>query len=117
MTDLAELEHHPRVQRWFQAARYDQDPAEERQRRLALLAEFMEHVGRDPDDLVTHLHRTTKQGHAAFSFKKRDALNVAIDEFVEKRGLAGKDAVVTGNMLRGYFVHNGIFFPSKAWMG
>lgn len=117
MTDLAELENHPRVQRWFQAAGYDQKPAEERQRKLALLAEFMDQVGRDPDDLVTHLHRTTKQGHAAFSFKKRDAINAAIDELVDKRGLTGKEAVVTGNVLRSYFVHNGIFLPSKAWMG
>ena len=117
MTDLAELENHPRVQRWFKATRAENDPAEERQRKLALLAEFCEFIGRDPDDLVTHMLLTNKQGHAAFSFKKRDAVNVAIDEFVEKRGVAGKDAVVTGNMLRGYLVHNGIFLPGKAWTG
>lgn len=117
MTDPDELATHPRVQRWFQGARYDQDPPEERQRKLALLAGFIDQVGLDPDELVTGLHRTTKQGHTAISAKRRDAINAAIEEYVEKQGLTDKDVVVTGNLLRGYLVHNGIFIPGRAWRG
>ncbi len=63
------------------------------------------------------LLRTTKAGDTAISSKRREAMNTVIDEFVEKRGLTGKDAIVTGNTIRGFLVHNGIFIQGRAWRG
>jgi hypothetical protein len=115
--DLSTLEENPQVRRWFESAHFDDDPAEERQHRLVLLGEFCDHTGQSPEELVKGLLRTTKSGGTAISSKRREAMNTTIDEFVEKRGLTGKDAIVTGNTIRGFLVHNGIFIQGRAWRG
>jgi hypothetical protein len=105
------------VRRWFTSARYDDDPVEEQERRLQLLAEFCHYRGQSPDELVSGLLRTTKAGDVAISAKRREAMNTMIDEFVDKAGLSGKEAVVAGNTIRGFLVHNGIFIQGRAWRG
>jgi hypothetical protein len=105
------------VQRWFASARYDDDPPEEREQRYALLAAFCEHTGQTPDELVKGLFRTTKAGDTAISAKRREAMNVAIEEFVKKQGLTGREATVTGNTLRGFLIHNGVFIQGGVWRG
>ncbi|MGH8973455.1 MAG: hypothetical protein ACRD0C_09655 [Acidimicrobiia bacterium] len=103
------------VQRWFASAHYDEDPEEERQHRLALLAEFCDHIGESPDELIAGLLRTTKDGDTAIRAKRREAVNTAIEEFVEKRGDTGREAVVSGNSIRGFMVHNGIMIQGRVW--
>ena len=110
--DIAGL---PTVKRWFESARYNDDPEEERQARLALLAEFCDHIGENPDELVAGLKRTTKDGDTAIRAKRRTAVNDAISEFVDKRGDTGRDAVVNGNVIRGFMVHNGIMIQGPVW--
>jgi hypothetical protein len=105
------------VQRWFASTALRGAPAEERDRRLALLADFCRHTGQSPDELVAGCLRTTKAGDTAISAKRRTAMNAMIDEFVAARGLDGRDAVVTGNTLRSFLVHNGIFIQGRAWRG
>ncbi len=105
------------VQRWFVAGRFENDPEEEKQARLQLLADFCDHRGQSPDELVEGLLRTTKSGDTAISGKRRNETNSSIDEFVDKSGLTGKDAVVTGNQLRSFLVHNGIFIQGRIWRG
>ncbi|MGH8990402.1 MAG: hypothetical protein ACRDYV_16810 [Acidimicrobiia bacterium] len=105
------------VRRWFESARHDDDPDEERRLRLALLAEFCDHIGENPDELVAGLLRTTKDGDTAIRSKRREAVNNAIEEFVEKRGDTGKAAVVGGNTIRGFMVHNGIMIQGRVWRG
>ncbi len=103
------------VRRWFASARYDS--AEEQQPRLQLLTDFCRHTGKSPDELVQGVLRTTKTGDMAISAKRREAMDASIDEFVEKAGLSGKEAVVTGNTIRSFLVHNGIFIQGRAWRG
>lgn len=105
----------PTVRRWFESAHYDDDPEEERQARLALLAEFCDHIGENPDELVAGLLRTTKDGDTAIRAKRRTAVNDAIEEFVDKRGDTGRDSVVNGNAIRGFMVHNGIMIQGRVW--
>jgi hypothetical protein len=112
-----ELAATPQVRRWFESAHYEDDPPEERQQRLALLGEFCDYTGQSPEELVTGLLRTTKAGETAISAKRREAMNGTINEFVEKKGLTGREAVVTGNTLRGFLVHNGIFIQGPVWRG
>ncbi len=113
----AEVANEPMVRRWFESARLDDDPEAEKERRLRLLAEFCDPTGQAPGELVTGLLRTTKAGDTAISAKRRETMNAAIDEFVEKAGLTGKDAVVSGNIIRSFLVHNGIFIQGRAWRG
>jgi hypothetical protein len=107
----------PAIARWFASAGYDKDPAGEQQDRLVLLAEFCRHLGQSPDDLVAGCLRTTKHGDTAISVKGRNAVQAAIDEFVASTGRTGRDAVVAGNTLRGFLIHNGVFIQGPVWRG
>jgi hypothetical protein len=113
-TDLAE---NSAVRRWFESAHLDDIPEEEQTHRLGLLADFCDHTGQQPEELVSGLLRTTKDGDTAISAKRRTAMNTTIDEFVEKSGFTGRDAVVNGNVIRSFLVHNGIFIQGRAWRG
>ncbi len=110
-----ELAENPAVRRWFTSANLDDIPAEDQTHRLALLADFCDHTGQQPEELVAGLLRTTKDGDTAISAKRRTVMNATIDEFVEKSGFSGKDAVVNGNIIRSFLVHNGIFIQGRAW--
>lgn len=105
----------PSVVRWFDSARLHSDSEEEKQLRYRLLADFCDHVGQAPDEIVAGLVRTTKAGESAISGKRRAAMDASIDEFVEKAGFSGRDAIVNGNILRSFLVHNGIFIQGRAW--
>ena len=107
----------PSVVRWFDSARLHSDSDEEKQLRYGLLGDFCDHLGSSPDEIVAGLMRTTKKGEAAISGKRRAAMDASIDEFVEKSGFTGRDAVVNGNIIRSFLVHNGIFIQGRAWRG
>lgn len=107
----------PAVTRWFASTGYDQDPPDEQQDRLALLAGFCRHVGQSPEELVAGCLRTTKNGDTAISAKGRNAIQAAIDAFMAATGRTGRDAVVAGNTLRGFLVHNGVFIQGPVWTG
>ena len=112
-----EIRTAPSVQRWFDSARLHSDSDEEKELRYGLLAGFCEHYGQGPDELAAGLTRVTKSGESAISAKRRKAVDAAIDEFVEKSGFTGRDAVVNGNIIRSFLVHNGIFIQGRAWRG
>jgi len=112
-----ELAENRAVRRWFDSAKLDEIPAEEQTHRLALLADFCDHTGQQPEELVSGLLRTTKDGDTAISAKRRTLMNTTIDEFVEKSGFTGRDAIVNGNIIRSFLVHNGIFIQGRAWRG
>jgi hypothetical protein len=112
-----ELAENPAVRRWFESAKLDEIAAEEQTHRLALLADFCDHTGQQPEELVSGLLRTTKDGDTAISAKRRTIMNTTIDEFVEKSGFTDRDAVVNGNVIRSFLVHNGIFIQGRAWRG
>ena len=112
-----ELAENPAVRRWFTSANLDDLDAESQTHRLALLADFCAHTGQQPEELVSGLLRTTKDGDTAISAKRRTLMNDTINEFVEKSGATGKDAVIKGNIIRSFLVHNGIFIQGRAWRG
>ncbi|HEV7863409.1 MAG TPA: hypothetical protein VGR20_11935, partial [Acidimicrobiia bacterium] len=93
-----ELTDDPAVRRWFESAHLGDIPPDEQTHRLALLADFCEHVAQPPGEMVSGLLRTTKDGDTAISSKRRTIMNASIDEFVEKSGYTGRDAVVNGNI-------------------
>ena len=107
----------PTVVRWFDSAKLHSDSEDEQQLRLKLLGDFCDHYGQSPDELAAGLRRTTKAGDEAISGKRRAIVDAAIDEFIEKSGFTGRDAIVNGNIIRSFLVHNGIFIQGRAWRG
>lgn len=107
----------PAIARWFESAGYDKDPAAEQQERLVLLADFCRHMGQPPDEIVAGCLRTTKHGDTAISAKGRNAIQAAIDQFMAATGRTDRDAVVAGNVLRGFLIHNGVFIQGPIWKG
>jgi hypothetical protein len=116
-TGTAQLAGSPAVRRWFESAGYEADPADEQEARLALLAGFCAQQAKSPDELVAGCLRTTKVGDTAISAKGRNAMQAAIEDFVASTGRAGREAVVAGNLLRGFLIHNGIFIQGPVWRG
>ena len=112
-----DIRNEPSVTRWFESAHLDELTPEEQTHRLALVADFCDHFGQPPDELAAHALRTTKDGDTAISAKKRIAINDSIEEFVAKSGFTGKEAVMNGNIIRSFLVHNGIFIQGRAWRG
>lgn len=107
----------PAVRRWFESAGYDADPPGDQEARLALLDGFCRHQGKSPDELVAGCLRTTKLGETAISAKGRNAVQAVIEEFVASTGRSGREAVVAGNVLRGFLIHNGVFIQGPVWKG
>src|SRR5258705_9939468 len=114
---MTEVTCSPAVQRWFESAGYRADALPDRERRLALLGAFCAQEGKTPDELVGACLRTAKSGGTAISAKGRNAMNTSIDEFVRGQSLNGRDAVVAGNTIRGFLIHNGVFIQGPAWTG
>jgi hypothetical protein len=101
------------VQRWLDKAGYANDPVAEQDRLLGDLAGFCEFTGKSPEELVAGCLRETKAG-TAISTKGRRRMQETIDRYVGERGLTGRDAIVAGNRIRGFLVHNGVFIQGRA---
>ncbi len=108
----------PAVTQWFASARLTSEPPEELQERLELLAGFLAHVGKSADELVEFCFLRKKDtGERFSSVKRRGEVNDWIEEFVAARGWTGKEAVLNGNTLRSFMIHNGALIQGNAWRG
>ncbi len=81
---------------------------------LRLLARFCASLGTTPDELVAQCTRATKSGDTAISAAGRRRTDQAISAFVVAEGAVGRDAIVLGNTLRSFLIHNGIFLQGPA---
>lgn len=102
----------PAVQRWL-AQTGGGTPAE-RAHALEMLERFCAHEGASPDELVARCLRSTKSGGTAISAAGRRGIDQEIRAFVAAEGLVGHQAIVLGNQLRGFLIHNGIFLQGPA---
>ena len=66
-----------------------------------------------PEELVASCLRQTAAG-TAISSKGRLRMQETIERYVAERGLAGREAIVVGNRVRGFLVHNGVFIQGRA---
>ena len=111
--NLAEVEQTPQVRRWLEKAGYHTLPEDERRRYVVHVAQFCTYTGKSPEELVGSC-LLVKEGLTKISIKGRRAMQEAIDNFVAEAGLEGREAIVVGNRIRGFLVHNGIFIQGKA---
>jgi hypothetical protein len=106
------------VKQWFSSARLESEEPERREHRLNLLADFLAHIGKGPEELVEYCFLRKKDtGERFSSVKRRGEVNDWIEQFVADQGWTGKDAVVNGNTLRSFMIHNGALIQGGAWRG
>ncbi|MFD4252739.1 hypothetical protein ACFWQL_23630 [Amycolatopsis thermoflava] len=96
------------VARWrATAGRVDED----------LLADFCQHIGTTPDELVAFCFLCRRDtGERFLSVRRRAVVNTWLDEFVAARGWTGKEAVVRANVVRGFLIHNGVPIQGAVWL-
>lgn len=75
---------------------------------LESICGFCNFTGKTPAELVAACLRSTGEG-TAISTKGRRETQALIDTFVADRGLRGHGAIVIGNHVRGFLIHNGVF--------
>jgi hypothetical protein len=102
-----DFEQCPQVRRWLDGSGYDRQP-HERAAVLDSLRGFCDFTGQTPEELVAACLRSTSQG-TAISAKGRRTMQAMIESYVASRGLRGREAVVVGNHVRGFLIHNGVF--------
>jgi len=102
----------PAVRRWLDQAG-DRGTAE-RMGDVTLLRRFCAAEQTTPDELVARCLRSTKSGDTAISAAGRRAADQAITAFAAAEGLSGREAIVLGNRLRSFLIHNGIFLQGPA---
>ncbi len=101
--------------RWLSALGAN-DPARagEAEALTGTLESFIAFAGAEgPDELVERCVRTTKQGDLALSAKGRREIDQQIDAWAAERGLRGRDAIVAGNRIREFLIHNGVFMQGR----
>lgn len=109
--DAEEMAATEAVQRWMDKTSAT-DPA--RDTRPMEIADFCNFTGNGPDELVKSCMLTTKDGLQKISIKGRRAMQESIEAFVAERGLSRHEAIVLGNRLRSFLIHNGVFIQGPA---
>jgi len=112
-SDLAALAASPAVRRWLERDGNKVGGAAH-EGELRLLARFCASLGTTPDELVAQCLRATKSGDTAISTAGRRRTDEAISAFAAAEGAEGREAIVLGNTLRGFLIHNGIFMQGSA---
>ena len=118
MGDAEEIRSAATVRHWFASARHDAAPPADQERYLSLLAGFVSHAGKSPDELVEYCFLRKKDSGERFSsVKRRGEVNDWIEAWVAEQAWTGKDAVTNGNVVRGFMIHNGAVIQGGVWRG
>ena len=105
------------VQLWLARTSLGEPPAAT-ERRVVLLAGFLQAAERTADELVAFCFlRKRDSGDRFVSAKRRTAVNDDIEKYATQQGWTGKDAVANGNVIRSFLIHNGIPIGSRTWTG
>ncbi|MDA8293436.1 MAG: hypothetical protein M0040_03620 [Actinomycetota bacterium] len=122
-SDLASLAASPAVRRWLERdgnkvggnkVGGNKEGGAAHEGELRLLARFCASLDTTPDELVAQCLRATKSGDTAISTAGRRRTDEAISAFAAAEGAEGREAIVLGNTLRGFLIHNGIFMQGSA---
>ncbi len=114
LDDIDALRALPSVKRWLDEIGVGGEGHEEESLMWAKdLQAFCKHSGNDPDAMLDSCFRKTKQGDLAISTKGRREIDAQIDEYEKSRGLYGRDAIVAGNRIRSFLIHNGVFMQGR----
>lgn len=81
------------------------------ERRLELLERFCAFAGRDPDAMIAECTREVESGKR-IRIKARRLYSEKIAEFQESAGGDARARARAGNIIRSFFIHNGIFMQA-----
>lgn len=101
------------VKIWIAGAKYPVDATNTQESTLELLEKFCVAQGKNPDELVQSCLRTTSAGDLTISAKARREIDASIDNFVAENGYSGHQAIMLGNQIREFLIHNGVFMQGK----
>ena len=118
MADPSSVRDAATVRHWFASARHDKAPQAEQDRYLELLSGFVAHCGKSPDELVEYCFLRKKDtGERFSSVRRRGEVNEWITAWVAEQDWTGKEAIVNGNVIRGFMIHNGAVIQGGVWRG
>jgi hypothetical protein len=108
------LEDYASVKTWFASLREQSGVAPDAiPERSAVLKEFCEFVGLDPDELVRACLLVKEGRETRISIKGRRNLAEKIAEFQARgEGLTSRERGVRGNTIRSFLIHNGILLQA-----
>lgn len=114
--DVTTLRTEPTVERWLSSSGIADEDDREIDGHLELLAQFCDHTGMGPGELIEKCLRPLDSGDAEqreISLKGRGEINTAIDDWSD--GLSGTSfmRIIAGNTVRGFLVHNGILIQGR----
>jgi hypothetical protein len=113
-----DIESQASVEQWVAGSGLGQDPAEVREQKLRILADFCAKVEKSPDELVAFcILRKKATGERFLSVKRRETINSWLEEFAVEQGWTGKQAVVNANVVRSFLIHNGVLIQGRVWRG
>jgi hypothetical protein len=113
-----DIESQASVEQWVAGSGLGQDPAEVREQKLRILADFCAKVEKSPDELVAFcILRKKATGERFLSVKRRETINSWLEEFAAEQGWTGKQAVVNANVVRSFLIHNGVLIQGRVWRG
>ena len=92
-----------------------QPSPQEQEELLKVMETFCSFVGKDPDEMVSECFKT--QG--GLNYKKRRLYSEEIERFTETLREEQRHRVQTSNVVRSFFIHNGVrlFAPAPPWIG
>jgi hypothetical protein len=97
------------VKRWLVSAKLDAQPESEQDSRIRVLAEFCNFQGRDPKVMIDEVLRGGEEdGQYTIAIKARRELDAAINRFGDTLGLSLHQNITAGNVVRSFFIHNGV---------
>jgi hypothetical protein len=97
------------VKRWLQSSWLDQQPESEQKARVAVLAHFCNKEGKDPKEMMDAVLRGGEDdGQFTIALKARRELDKAINDFGDSLGLTQHQNITAGNVVRSFFIHNGV---------
>ncbi|MDI6912569.1 hypothetical protein [Nocardioides sp.] len=97
------------VRRWLASARLDTQPRIEQTSRVQLLADFCNAQGESPTEMIAKVLRGGEEdGQYEVAIKGRRQLDTAINTWGDGLGLNLHQTITSGNVLRSFFIHNGV---------
>lgn len=99
----------PEVKRWMSSSKLDKEPQQEQDARIRVLADFCNNQGKDPAEIIASVLRGGEEdGQYTLAIKGRRELDKAINEFGDNLGGTEHQNITAGNVVRSFFIHNGV---------
>lgn len=99
------------VQTWRDGLKEQWGDEPEMGPRIELLGSFCDFAGTDPDTMIAECTREVESGKR-IRIKARREYSERIAEFQGSAGATAREQMKAGNVVRSFFIHNGIFMQA-----